>query len=209
MQRRRQFRIASTASIVLAIATVALATAAQAVGGAPAVGGPWAATAADTTVPIRNAVYIIEADSRSPQGYLRVGIDRSAVGAPAVLQRPVTDFALRSLRHRQYWRAVYRSDYGYQFRNLYSDMCLTVARPEHSPVYLQYCGASVLGQYWFPFSPGIIRSNNYGKSPDGRGMCLDITEFRNAPGTRLQVGKCHRKWNQIWKFKRVSETYAN
>lgn len=51
----RQFRIASTASIVLAIAAIVLATAAQALGGGPAVGGLWAATSADMAVAAQQA----------------------------------------------------------------------------------------------------------------------------------------------------------
>ncbi|MBA3365101.1 MAG: ricin-type beta-trefoil lectin domain protein [Actinobacteria bacterium] len=174
---------------------------------------PEGAARSDARALTDNAVYVIEADSRSREGsYLRVGVYENVVQAPAVLQPPITALALRSLRHRQYWRAVKVADtFGgtpiYQFRNLYSDMCLTVARPEHSPVYLQRCGSwKVRGQLWSHLIPGILASRNTAGA--SYSMCLDITEFRNAKGTRLQVGRCHEKWNQLWRFKRVSENYA-
>ena len=173
---------------------------------------PERTTRSDAKTLTDNAVYVIEADSRSPEGsYLRVGVYEKVVQARAVLQPPVSHLALRSLRHRQYWRAVHTATtFGgtpiYQFRNLYSDMCLTVARPEHSPVYMQYCGAGVRGQQWSHVWPGIIASRNTGGADYS--MCLDITEFRNAKGTPLQVGRCHEKWNQLWKLRRISDEYA-
>ena len=175
---------------------------------------PGGAMRSDARALTDGAVYVIEADSRSPTGsHLRVGVYQSAVQARAVLQPPITHLALRSLRHRQYWRAIrVAGTFGgtpiYQFRNLYSDMCLTVARPEHSPVYMQYCGASVIGQEWSHISPGVIASRNHSPGETNPPMCLDITEFRNASGTPLQVGRCHEKWNQLWKLKRVSEQYV-
>lgn len=90
----------------------------------------------------------------------------------------------------------------FRLRNVYSDKCLTVARPEHSPVYMQYCG-NILGQAWETFPmfgrASYIKSGNYNQTvifsvPPK--MCLDITEFQNVPGTGLQVGRCHGKWNQ-------------
>lgn len=156
-------------------------------------------------------LYTIYADARSPQGNLRVAILCANVGCPAVLKAPEDRVAFPNTRRAQYWRfekgvvtGLGVPSYTTRIRNAYSDKCLTVARPEHSPVYMQYCG-NVLGQVWdgggSASASGTIRSENYNRTLPGLAdkMCLDITAFRNAVNTRLQVGRCHGKWNQQWR----------
>lgn len=154
-------------------------------------------------------VYTIFADARSPQGNLRVAIYCSNVSCPAVLKAPEDRPTFPNLRRAQYWRietgrVTAAPSYMVRIRNVYSDKCLTVARPEHSPVYMQYCG-NILGQAWGGYGGStrsqLISSGNYNQTFPGLAdnMCLDITNFRNAVNTRLQVGRCHGKWNQQWR----------
>lgn len=92
------------------------------------------------------------------------------------------------------WRA-----YAFRIRNLYSDKCLTAARPHASPVYLQNCG-DILGQAWGLAGGRTIYSLNYNQTFPLGCPCraLDITNGRNVPGTKLVVATITQAWNQQW-----------
>jgi hypothetical protein len=96
----------------------------------------------------------------------------------------------------------------------YLDQCLTVARPEHSHVYVSNCAPDI-GHAWFLWNQaqwqgvaGNILSENYNHSPfvGSRARntnCLDITAFANRRGTVLQRKQCNNMWNQQWRLERV------
>jgi hypothetical protein len=157
-------------------------------------------------------------DGRTIRGNLRVSVnprDQATLDVPSDTNR------------YQQWRMI-RVDLGkpagsvdresgFQFRNVLIDQCLTVARPEHSLVYLSNCAPDI-GHTWFvwPSWPlrgptGNILSENYNHSPFvGSTLrntnCLDITNFRNMRSTVLQRGRCHNMWNQQWRLVRVPGT---
>ena len=135
--RKNLFLIATVAAIALSAAPAAFAV-------DPARGSDLFAAAAGQ--PIGSVVWI-SANTRSSNGkYLRVAIAGSNAGAGAVLQEPENRPNFPNRRRAQQWRVARNfaadSSTSIRFRNIYSDMCLTAARPRGSPVYLQNCGSS-------------------------------------------------------------------
>jgi hypothetical protein len=154
----------------------------------------------------------LSANSRSEQGYLRVAIENSGAGfsSPAVLKAPDNRGLFPNLRRAQQWRAEHNSASDFpgsiRLRNIYSDKCLTAARPHGSPVYLQNCG-NILGQAWDHKLNGMLWSLNYNQTFPAGCSCttLDIPNGRNVVGTRLVVARHTGTWNQLWDVTRVPE----
>jgi hypothetical protein len=150
----------------------------------------------------------IEPDSRMANGVrLRVAIAHAGVLAAAVLQAPENRPAFPNRRRAQQWKlerltAVTSTTwrpYAFRIRNVYSDKCLTAARPHASPVYLQNCG-DILGQAWGLAGGQTIYSLNYNQTFPLGCPCkaLDIPNYRNVPGTQLVVANHAGTWNQQW-----------
>ncbi len=154
----------------------------------------------------------LSANSRSGQVYLRLAIENSGAGfsSPAVLKAPDNRGLFPNLRRAQQWRVERNfaadSPSSIRLRNIYSDKCLTAARPHGSPVYLQNCG-SILGQAWAHLQNGMLWSLNYNQTFPAGCSCttLDIPNGRNVVGTRLVVARHTGTWNQIWDVTPVPE----
>ena len=148
----------------------------------------------------------ITANTRSAQAgrNLRVAIKYSSAGtrSPAVLKAPENRPTHPNLRRAQQWRVeriTITNHPSYRFRNVYSDKCLTAARPHASPVYLQYCG-NILGQAWSFQASGMLWSMNYNQTFPLGCSCttLDIPNYRNVVDTQLVAANHSGAWNQLW-----------
>jgi hypothetical protein len=93
---------------------------------------------------------------------------------------------------------------GYEIYNWGSGKCLDrrsdVAIGNGNPVQMWQCNSQDVpardNQLWYPVKIGNSNWVELTNGVDGR--CLDVTNFSNSNGARLQVWDCLGNWNQRW-----------